>query len=522
MTASLRVQDGAALRGTTTPRLWTRPLVTGAPGPCGCGCALTPATSRGFEAVDFATLVIGAELVPWQRWWLIHALEIRPDGTFRYGIVLTLIARQNGKTFLLKILALWVLYMLGARGDPTVLGVAQTLSMADEAWKGAIELAQRSPEMTAEIEQIRRGNNAPCFTVSGGNRYRTVAATPDAARGLSVVLLILDELRTQKTWDAWGALTKTTIAQLISLIVAISNAGEDESVVLNTLREQALAGEDDTLGIFEWSGPDGCALDDVDAILQANPSVGYTGLSLRKIALARATDPPGVYRTEVLCQRVPKLDMAIDASAWESCTDLTGTLATYRDRIALCVDVSLDERHVTLVGAAVVGDGQVRFEAMGAWESITEAEAALPAILEAVAPIEFGWFPDGPAAAMGATLRRLHLVTRRRAARVVKEAGGVRKLVLDDEQEFERITQSMQREACMGLAALVRAARASHGGDPLLTAHCLAAGKRPRGDGWVFARTDGGHVDGAYAVAGAVYLALKTPPPAPVTVSRAF
>lgn len=521
MTAALRTQEPGQLRGSTTPRLWTRPLVTGAPGPCGCGCALTPANSLGFEAVDFAEQVVHAQLVPWQRWWLIHALELLPDGTFRFGIILTLIARQNGKTFLLKILALWVLYLLGVRGDPTVLGVAQTLSMADEAWRGAIQLAQDSPELAAEIQTIRRGNNSPCFTTAGGQRYRTVAANADAARGLSVILLIVDELRTQKDWDAWGALTKTTIAQLLSLIVAISNAGEDESVVLNTLREQALGGEDESLGIFEWSAPDGCALDDPEAIAQANPSLGYTGLTLRKIATARATDPPGVYRTEVLCQHVPKLDLAIDPQAFAACVDNSGSLAAYRDRIALCIDVSSDEAHVTLVGAAQVGNGRVRFEPVGSWTSVYEAEQALPGLVEAIAPIEIGWMADGPTAAMGGTLRSLRRVVRRRVAKI-EQHDGVRRLVADDEHEFERITQGMQREACMGFASMIRSTRALHGGDPLITAHCLAASKRPRGDGWVFARTDGGHVDAAYAAAGAVYLALKTPVPAVIPTPKVY
>lgn len=523
MTTALSGQ-AAEPKGTTTPRLWTRPLVTGRPGPCGCGCALRPKTSLGFEAVDFAEHVLGVTLVPWQRWWLIHALELRPDGTFRFRIILTLIARQNGKTFLLKILALWAMYLARIM---LVLGVAQTLEMAQEAWKGAIAMAQYCPELAAEIQQVRRGNNAPCLSLVAhpgeleGPRYRTVAATPDAARGLSVGLLIVDELRTQKDHEAWAALSKTTIAQVVSLIVAISNAGEDTSVVLNPLREQALSGEDDSIGIMEWSGPPGCTLDDVEAILQANPSVGHTGLSLRAIATARVTDPPGVYRTEVLCQHVPKLDMAIDPAAWKACEDLAGALADYRDEIALCLDVSLDEGHVTLVGAAVISPGRVRFEVIGAWGSVPEAEDALPGLVDKIKPIELGWFPEGPAASMGATLRSLRRVVRRRTSKIV-ERDGVHHLIVDDEHEFERLGQGMAREACMSFASMIRATRALHSGDPLLTAHALSAGKKPRGDGWVFARTDGGRSDAVYAAAGACYLALKAPPTAPVPPSRVF
>ncbi len=44
--------------GSTTPRLFTAPLVSGDPGPCGCGCALTDASTFGFEAVRFAEEVV--------------------------------------------------------------------------------------------------------------------------------------------------------------------------------------------------------------------------------------------------------------------------------------------------------------------------------------------------------------------------------------------------------------------------------------------------------------------------------
>jgi hypothetical protein len=118
------------LRGSTTPRLWTRPLVRGRRGPCGCGCALTPATSLGFSAVDFATGVLGFELIPWQRWLLIHALELRADGRFRFRTVLVLVARQNGKTTLVEVKNLWKMFVLQV---PLVIGTAQNLDISEAA-----------------------------------------------------------------------------------------------------------------------------------------------------------------------------------------------------------------------------------------------------------------------------------------------------------------------------------------------------------------------------------------------------
>ena len=65
---------------------------------------------------------------------------------------------------------------------------------------------------------------------------------------------------------------------------------------------------------------------------------------------------------------------------------------------------------------------------------------------------------------------------------------------------------------CMGLAEQVTARQLAHSGDPLLDAHIGSAERLRRGDGWVFSRKGDGHVDAAYALAGAVHLARTLPP----------
>src|SRR5678815_4377733 len=87
----------APVLGSVTPRLWTPPLVTGPPGPCGCGCALTPDTSEGFDWVEFARDSMNREPYLWQRWLAIHGGELLDDGRPRYRYVFVIVARQNGK-----------------------------------------------------------------------------------------------------------------------------------------------------------------------------------------------------------------------------------------------------------------------------------------------------------------------------------------------------------------------------------------------------------------------------------------
>lgn len=516
------------VKGRTVPRLYTRPLVTGEPGPCGCGCALTDTTTLGFQAVAFAETVARAVLLPWQRWWLIHALELRPDGSFRFRTIVTLVARQQGKTWLLKILALWAMYLGVAK---LVLGSAQSLDIARESWTGAVEMAADQPELAAEVADVRRANGEQCLTLTNRARYRITASTGKAGRGLSVDLLILDELREHRDWAAWAALSKTTMARPNALTVCISNAGDDGSVVLNQLRDAAmrvitadaaaervgLAADDDGVALFEWSAPEGCELADPDGWAQAMPGLGHGTITEAAVRSALATDSPAVFRTELLCQRVPTLDGAIDPAAWKACADRGGSLAPVRTRVALCLDVSPDFAHVTLVGGARLDDGRVRLQLAGAWsgpDALDQARQALPELIKAIGPVEIGWFPSGPSAALGADLRSWRLKFRRVIPKYEKDPdSGIRHLVTDNAEEFARMTTGLEREACQALAADVTGGRVIQPGSELIDAHVYGATKLRSGDGWRFGRPiDGGqHVDAAYACAGANYLARLIP-----------
>lgn len=504
--------DPPVVYGSAEPRIGTEPLRP-----------LTPETSLGFEAIEFAEVVLGVELLPWQRWWLIHALELRPDGRFRFRTVLTLVARQNGKTTLLKIVALWAMYLRHAR---TVLGAAQALNIARESWQGAVSLAEDIPDLAAEIVTVRRANGEQCLTIAGGARYMITAATRSAGRGLSVDLLILDELREQRDWDAWGALSKTTMARPGALTVGISNQGDEQSVVLNALRSRGVAGmgrvepgqgfvvADETLGLFEWSAPDGCELDDVRAWAQANPGMGRT-ITEAAIRSAFATDPPTTFRTEVLCQRVDALDSAVDSAAWRACADPGSTLAALRDQLVACVDVAYDDGHVTAAAAAPTDDGRVRGEILGAWSSTHEARPALAELFAALRPRAVGWFPSGPAAVLGTDLRALHGV-----------CVGRKVFARDEMHEHSpgvvELAGQTASAACQTLADLVEGRRFVHPADPLLNAHITASVRKDMGDGWRFARRGAARNDAAYAMAGAVYLARKLPPYRPASRPRVY
>jgi hypothetical protein len=465
------------MQGNTKPRLYTRELRK-----------LTRKTSKGYAVIDFAEK-LGISLMPWQRQALIRGLELRSKsegGGYRFRTVLVLVARQNGKTTLLKVLSLWRLLEDGAK---LVLGTSTNLDTARESWEGVVELSESSDEIAPRVTKVRRANGEQSLVFDGGKRYKIAAANRRGGRGLSIDLGIADELREHASWDAWGALDGALTATPDPQLWALSNAGDDTSVVLNHLREQALGfietGEgDDSLCLLEWSAPDECDLEDRAGRAQANPALGIT-ITEATLASKAAKLPPNVYRIEHLCQRVASLDDAIPSDAWRSCHDPQSSLDGFRDRVALCLDASPDMRHITLVAAALGVDGRARIDVVGAWESPEDARNDLPTLLAEIKPRVFGWFPSGPAAGLAADLVALPKTQELRASEVAA--------------------------ACQGFAEQVTARRVIHNGDPLLMAQVTGVSRLYVGDGWRFVRKGAGHADAAYAAAGAVHLARTLP-----------
>jgi len=480
---------GAGRRGHTEPRIATAPLRR-----------LTRKTSYGFAVIDFARDTLGAPLDPWEERAVIRIGELLRDGRPRFRYVLLLVARQNGKTHLLKVLALYWLFHEEHR---LVVGMSTNLDYAREAWDGAIEIAELVDELP--MGRVYTNNNKIEWRTGRGTRYRLAASNRRGGRSLSIDRLILDELREHDDWSAWNAATNAANARPRAQIVAITNQGDDTSVVLDELREACLTfiatGEgDDRFGLIEWSAsvndptsdrfgePLDCEVDDVDAILMANPNVGHRLelddlLRASRRARARGGAMEAGHRTEVLCQRVRRLNPAIEPASWER-QHVPGSLDAVRARVGAVLDIAPDGRHATFYAAAKLPDGRYRVDLVREWHDTGTLRAEFRPLLKRVKPAAFGWFPDGPAAAFAAEL---------------------------DGVTGEEIRGEVPA-VCMGFADLVGTGGVVHGGDPLLTAQVGGAVRLPRGDGWVFSRRGGGSVDAVYAAAGAVHLARTLPP----------
>lgn len=455
--------------GYEVPRLFTPPLLE-----------LTPATTLGFECVEFARDTLRLELDPWERWVLLHALELRDGELFRFRTLLLLVSRQNGKTFLLKVVVLFLLLTGRAR---LVLGVAQSIGIAREVWQECVDLLNRHDHLRERLVRVRNVNGEQEFVLDNGGRYKIAANNRSAGRGLSVDVLVMDELREHRSWDAWAALAATTSARPNALTICSSNAGDSESVVLWHLRDLALAGDDPTLGLMEYSAPDGCATDDLDGLAQANPSLGYGRLTLEVLLSSARLDPPAVFRVERMCQRVDSTDAAVDPAAWRACADPTGQVDE-AGRLVAGFDVSPTSGHATLVVASQE-NGRVRVEVAGAWTSAAQARDDLAELVARTGVEAVAWFGVS-GAALAPLLRSL--------------------------PGSAELSEAKAREACQHFAGLVEARRLLHPSDPLLDVHVAGSHRYRQGDGWRFSRYGQASCDAAYACAGAALLAESLAP----------
>lgn len=393
------------IRGAEMPRIFTPPLrelvpCHHAPGTCpmeqeedflndGCGCGVGR-TTDGYAAIRFAQTFMGIKLYPWQRWLLIHALELNEDDTYRFRYVLVLVARQNGKSLVLLLLALWHLF---AKGSREVIATAQDLGRSEAAWKEAVEWVEEDEELSERIEKIDRGH-PKLMEITGDENmpwkreYRVASAGRRGARGFSGDLVLMDELREHQNWETWGAVTNTMNARPYAQAWAFSNAGDNLSIVLRYLRAEIhkllgwpdgdadaeILGETDPemmefleemgvlgmTGFFEWSAPPKSKRTDLEALAQANPSLNYPEVNRncptnRTLLGGLVGTPPWQYDTEVRCIWVPMSDLGpFPEGHWEDTLDDTAKPMDSSAQV-VCVAVS-QSRSKTYIARAGWGE----------------------------------------------------------------------------------------------------------------------------------------------------------------------
>lgn len=353
------------MMGRTVPRIYTPPIRK-----------LTETTSLGYAAIEYAETVMQKDLYPWQKWALIHVLEVVGDLAgewhFRYRAVLIMVSRQCGKTVLSEVIASFFLNVLCV---DSIFGTSLSLDKAEEVWEAVINDQETIPMLSMEIDRISRTNGKKKLILTGLRQYKVGAPTRRAGRGDSNDLVMLDELREHRDWETWAAAAASINAKPNGLIVCFSNAGDPDSIVLRQLREQAIAAIDggeaedlggevdtDTLGLFEWSAPEDAETDDIEALAQANPALGYGFLTERALMSNRQTFPESKFRSECMCQQVETLlPNPFPDGAWQAGVDETSHIAMDSE-IMYGIDMSQDRRWTSIAACGLREDGNYHIE----------------------------------------------------------------------------------------------------------------------------------------------------------------
>ena len=342
------------LRGATKPRIQSIPL---------------KGKSKVDDVIELAN-IIGMPLLPWQEYVLKDMLTVDSKGMFIRKTNLLLIARQNGKTHLARMLILAHLLKWDSKN---ILIMSSNRSMALDTFRQVAQVLETNETLKPFVKQIRYANGTESIEVLGKMdgrvvtaRLDVVAATRDGSRGRTADFLFIDELR-EINEEGFRAAIPTTRARPAATTLLTSNAGDAFSVVLNGMRERALENPPKTFGFYEYSAPQYCKITDRAGWAQANPALGYT-ISEEALEEAVATSPIENTRTELLCQWIDSLASPWPHGVLEETSDSTLTIPVGGYTV-FAFDVSPSRRNASLVAGQILPDGRIGVGILQTWES---------------------------------------------------------------------------------------------------------------------------------------------------------
>jgi phage terminase large subunit-like protein len=345
-------KGGKRLRGTTQPRLQSIPL---------------KGKSKLDDVIEIAT-ILNEKLLPYQEYVLKDMLTVDKNDMWIRKSNLLLISRQNGKTFLARMLILT--HLLKWNSD--VLIMSSNRSMALETFRQVANALENNDNLKGMVKQIRHANGTESIEMLSGARLDVVAATRDGSRGRSINgMLYIDEVR-EISSDGYRAAMPVTRAHPNSHVLLTSNAGDAFSTVLNELRERALDNPPKSFGYYEYSAPQYCKIDDRAAWAMANPALGYT-ITEAAIEEAIATSPIENTRTETLCQWIDSLSSPWPHGILEetSNSELQIPPGGYT---VFGFDVSPSRRNASLVAGQILPDGKIGVGILQTWESAVSVD----------------------------------------------------------------------------------------------------------------------------------------------------
>lgn len=467
-------------------------------------------------AVAHLSAAMGNPLMPWQRTVNDVALEVNPDGSWAYRLVIVTVQRQAGKTT--DIGAVKVHRVL-TRKRAKVWLTAQSRQDARDTWLDVVDKVARSP--LGQLLTVRRSNGSEALTSPGGSTFRVFAPSEDALHGTANEMVTVDE-----GWAfdaAQGAALEQAILPTFTTtggqLWVVSTAGTAASEWLLGLVERGRAavetGQRSVIAHFEWAlAPElapivaaGLASDATEQaratafrhVLEAHPANGHT-LRLDALEQAAATMSPGDFLRAYGNVWSATSERTIPAHLWAACQRKGKWTPPDVGNVALAFDVAVDRSAAAIMGAwRDTPTGPIRWDVIDAHPGTSWVVGRMRQLDSTWRPMAKGWPGAGPAADVADELTR----------------GGM---------DLTALKAADYATACMGTLAAITDRTLEHRGQSALEDAVASAGIRTLGDGgWAWSRRgSAGSIAPLTAgtVAGWLYDHRPTAKPAPVIVSR--
>lgn len=280
----------------------------------------TPARSD-WKAFRDTAAKMGIILMPWQETAARYLTAKGADGRLLFRETAIVVARQNGKTTLMK-----PHIIRGLRDGKRILHLAQNRELPRYMF-GLIADAMSEdealfPKRRGRTIWPRYGSGQEEISLVNGGWYRIAAAGRGGGRGWSADIVIIDELREADDPEVIGMVEPTLMMSDDPQLIELSNAGHDGSAVLNAVR--ARAGKDQSLAYLEWSADPARHAGDVAGWAEANPALGHYPSVMRTLEAAYRKHSLGgtlaTFETEHLCRWVVTMrERLVDEFAWARC-----------------------------------------------------------------------------------------------------------------------------------------------------------------------------------------------------------
>ena len=297
----------------------------------------------------------------WQELMMYDIMAQNLDGQWTHMKFGWSVPRQNGKSELLIIRAIW-----GLTHGERVLYTAHLVNTSHAAWeKTAALLEEMGFTENVDFKRLaQKGAEVLEWLGKGGGRINFRTRTVRGGLGETYDLLIIDEAQ-EYTADQEGAIKHVITASPNpqTLMCGTPPTMISKGTVFTAYRGKVLSGEEEDAGWAEWSVPQMSDTKDVDLWYETNPSLGLltTERTIRN-SIGSDTVDDNIQRLGLWL--LMNLHSAISEDDWDRCRlegkpEISGVPALY-----MGVKYGKDGINVSAAVAVKTDDGRIFVEAL--------------------------------------------------------------------------------------------------------------------------------------------------------------